>query len=102
MTVPLTHRRLSLTAPWFQWPDSKRNRFRPGFGYPSEHAQIAHTLSSAHYHLMQCWESTPRLAVCRELGATTEWTSHNGCLLRQCATSTPLTKIFSLSVAARK
>jgi hypothetical protein len=30
--------------------------------YPSEHAQIAHTLWIAHCHLMQCWESTPRIA----------------------------------------
>jgi hypothetical protein len=31
--------------------------------YPSQHAQVAHTLWIAHCHLMQCWESTPRLAL---------------------------------------
>jgi len=30
--------------------------------YPSENALIAHTLWIAHTHLMECWESTPRLA----------------------------------------
>jgi hypothetical protein len=30
--------------------------------YPSEHAQIAHVLWIAHTHLMDAWESTPRLA----------------------------------------
>jgi len=30
--------------------------------YPSEHAQVAHTLWVVHCHFMQCWESTPRLA----------------------------------------
>jgi hypothetical protein len=30
--------------------------------YPSEHARIAHTLWIAHAHLMDAWESTPRLA----------------------------------------
>ena len=30
--------------------------------YPSEHAHIAHTLWVAHTHLMDAWESTPRLA----------------------------------------
>lgn len=30
--------------------------------YPSEHARVAHTLWVAHTHLMQQWESTPRLA----------------------------------------
>ena len=30
--------------------------------YPSEHALVAHTLWCAHTHLMDCWESTPRLA----------------------------------------
>jgi hypothetical protein len=30
--------------------------------YPSLHAQIAHTLWIAHTHLMEVWESTPRLA----------------------------------------
>jgi hypothetical protein len=30
--------------------------------YPSEHAHSAHTLWIAHTHLMDCWESTPRLA----------------------------------------
>jgi hypothetical protein len=30
--------------------------------YPSEHALVAHTLWIAHTHLMDCWESTPRIA----------------------------------------
>jgi len=30
--------------------------------YPSEYAQIAHTLWIAHTHLMDAWESTPRIA----------------------------------------
>src|SRR4026207_1852902 len=30
--------------------------------YPSEHAQIAHTLWIAHTHMMDCWDSTPRIA----------------------------------------
>lgn len=30
--------------------------------YPSEHAHIAHSLWVAHCHLMEKWESTPRLA----------------------------------------
>lgn len=30
--------------------------------YPSEAARVAHTLWIAHTHLMECWESTPRLA----------------------------------------
>lgn len=30
--------------------------------YPSEHARIAHTLWIAHAHLMDEWESTPRIA----------------------------------------
>ncbi len=30
--------------------------------YPSEHARVAHTLWIAHAHLMEHWESTPRLA----------------------------------------
>jgi hypothetical protein len=31
--------------------------------YPSVHAQVAHSLWIAHTHLMDIWESTPRLAV---------------------------------------
>ena len=31
--------------------------------YPSSHAQVAHTLWIAHTHLMDAWESTPRLAL---------------------------------------
>ena len=31
--------------------------------YPSEHAQVAHTLWIAHTHLMPAWDSTPRLAL---------------------------------------
>ena len=30
--------------------------------YPSEHEHVAHTLWVAHAHLMNCWESTPRIA----------------------------------------
>jgi hypothetical protein len=30
--------------------------------YPSEHAKIAHVLWAAHAHLMDAWESTPRIA----------------------------------------
>lgn len=30
--------------------------------YPSEHARVAHTLWIAHAHLMEAWESTPRIA----------------------------------------
>ena len=30
--------------------------------YPTEHAHVAHTLWIMHTHLMDCWESTPRLA----------------------------------------
>jgi hypothetical protein len=30
--------------------------------YPSEHARVAHVLWIAHAHLMDAWESTPRLA----------------------------------------
>jgi hypothetical protein len=30
--------------------------------YPSEYARVAHTLWTAHTHLMDAWESTPRIA----------------------------------------
>ena len=30
--------------------------------YPSEHAHVAHTLWIAHAHLMDAWDSTPRIA----------------------------------------
>jgi hypothetical protein len=30
--------------------------------YPSDHAVIAHFLWIAHAHLMECWDTTPRLA----------------------------------------
>lgn len=30
--------------------------------YPSDHARVAHTLWIAHTHLMDCWNSTPRIA----------------------------------------
>src|SRR5262245_32766023 len=30
--------------------------------YPSKHAKVAHTLWIAHCHLMDAWESTPRIA----------------------------------------
>ncbi len=29
--------------------------------YPSDHAHVAHTLWIAHAHIMQAWESTPRI-----------------------------------------
>src|SRR5215218_6859067 len=32
--------------------------------YPSQHAQDAHTLWIAHTHLMDAWESTPRILFC--------------------------------------
>lgn len=31
--------------------------------YPSDHCRVAHVLWIAHAHLMDCWDSTPRLAV---------------------------------------
>ena len=34
--------------------------------YPSDHAQVAHTLWIAHTHAMDTWESTPRLAALSE------------------------------------
>ena len=41
----------------------KIERFLRRFvAYPSEHAAIAHTLWIAHTHLMDRWESTPRIA----------------------------------------
>ena len=30
--------------------------------YPAQHAHVAHTLWIAHTHLMDAWESTPRIA----------------------------------------
>ncbi len=30
--------------------------------YPSDHARVAHVLWVAHTHLMDCWQSTPRIA----------------------------------------
>jgi hypothetical protein len=30
--------------------------------YPSEHCRVAHTLWTAHTHMMEAWESTPRIA----------------------------------------
>jgi len=30
--------------------------------YPSAHAHVAHTLWIAHCHLMEAWDSTPRIA----------------------------------------
>ena len=35
---------------------------RPLRRLPDEHARVAHTLWIAHTHLMDCWESTPRIA----------------------------------------
>ena len=34
--------------------------------YPSEHAHLAHALWCIYTHLMDRWESTPRLAFCRQ------------------------------------
>jgi hypothetical protein len=34
--------------------------------YPSKHAQVAHTLWIAHTHLMEAWDSTPRIAFMSE------------------------------------
>src|SRR5262249_18568017 len=37
--------------------------FLPRFiAYPSAHAHVAHVLWTAHAHLMEAWESTPRIA----------------------------------------
>jgi Protein of unknown function (DUF3631) len=30
--------------------------------YPSEHARVAHALWCVHAHMMECWDTTPRLA----------------------------------------
>ena len=38
------------------------NYLRRFVAYPSEHARVAHVLWIAHTHLMDCWESTPRIA----------------------------------------
>lgn len=42
--------------------DLLENYLRRFVAYPSEHALVAHTLWIAHTHLMDCWETTPRLA----------------------------------------
>ena len=42
--------------------DLVENYLRRFVAYPSEHSLVAHTLWIAHTHLMQCWESTPRIA----------------------------------------
>jgi hypothetical protein len=42
--------------------DLVENFLRRFVAYPSEHALVAHVLWIAHTHLMQCWESTPRIA----------------------------------------
>jgi hypothetical protein len=38
------------------------NFWGASIAYPNEHAQIAHTLWIAHTHMMEAWETTPRLA----------------------------------------
>src|SRR5262249_47997328 len=42
--------------------DEARSFYRRFIAYPSEHAAIAHVLWTVHTHLMDCWETTPRLA----------------------------------------
>src|SRR5262249_32028592 len=42
--------------------DEAQAFYRRFIAYPSEHAAIAHTLWTAHTHLMDCWETSPRLA----------------------------------------
>ncbi len=42
--------------------DLVENYLRRFVAYPSDYALVAHTLWIAHAHLMQCWESTPRIA----------------------------------------
>ena len=42
--------------------DLVENYLRRFVAYPSEHALVAHTLWIAHTHLMDRWESTPRIA----------------------------------------
>src|SRR5207244_3183007 len=39
-----------------------RDFLRRFVAYPSSHSQVAHTLWIAHAHLMDAWESTPRIA----------------------------------------
>jgi hypothetical protein len=36
--------------------------YRRFVAYPSEHAAIAHVIWTVHTHLMECWETSPRLA----------------------------------------
>jgi hypothetical protein len=42
--------------------DLVENYLRRFVIYPSDHAVTAHVLWIAHCHLMDCWETTPRLA----------------------------------------
>lgn len=42
--------------------DLVENYLRRFVAYPSEHALVAHVLWIAHTHLMDCWDTTPRLA----------------------------------------
>jgi hypothetical protein len=42
--------------------DLVENFLRRFVAYPSDHALVAHTLWIAHTHLMECWETSPRLA----------------------------------------
>ena len=37
--------------------------YRRFIAYPSEHAVVAHVLWTAHTHLLECFETTPRLAI---------------------------------------
>ena len=41
--------------------------------YPSEHAHVAHVLWIGHCHLMDCWESTPRIALLSAEPAKVWW-----------------------------
>ena len=42
--------------------DLVENYLRRFVAYPSEHARVAHTLWIAHTHLIECFDTTPRLA----------------------------------------
>ena len=47
--------------------------------YPNEHMQHAHTLWCAHTHLMDCWQSTPRIYF-----RSPEWSSGKTRALEAC------------------
>jgi hypothetical protein len=52
----------SLSAPVAQPLDEVLAYLRRFVAYPSEHAAIAHALWIVHTHMMDAWESTPRIA----------------------------------------